>query len=70
MLESLTILKNRLRLSAGQTAYPDNWVAYWVGRFLFFEVEPWVFVLCYSLFGALVLVTFFIGPPRWWRQGS
>ena len=66
----LTILENRLRLSAGQNAYADGWVAHWVGRFLFFEAEPWVFVFGYSLFGALVLVTFLIGPPRWQRQGS
>ena len=63
----LTILENRLRLSAGQAAYPDSWIAYWVGRCLFFEAEPWVFVLGYSVFGALVGVTFLIGPPRWRR---
>jgi hypothetical protein len=31
---------------------------------LFFDAEPWVFTVCYTLFGLAVLATFVLAPPR------
>ncbi len=60
----LTIWENQLRRSAGETEYPGAFVAYWVSDVLFYQAEPWVFTLCYSLFGATVVAAFIFGPPR------
>ncbi len=67
----LTTLENWLRRKAGDATYEGSFVAHWVGEVLFYDdVEPWVFTVCYSVFGALVLVTFIFGPPRWPRRKS
>jgi hypothetical protein len=64
----LTILENSLRRAAGQATYPGAFIGYWAHRLIFFRGEPWMFTLAYSLFGAAVLLTFLLGPPRWpWK---
>lgn len=61
----LTVLENVLRERSGGAAYPGGgFIAYWMHELLFYEAEPWVFTLCYSLFGLTVLACFLIGPPR------
>ncbi len=60
----LTTWEQDLRAKAGQEAYTGDFIATWVHDLLFMEAEPWVFTLCYSIFGALVLLTFVIAPPR------
>ncbi|QDV50750.1 DUF2784 domain-containing protein [Gimesia fumaroli] len=60
----LTTLEKWLREKAGQASYQGDFIATWVHDALFMEAEPWVFTLCYSLFGLLVLITFFFAPPR------
>ncbi|MEX2174097.1 MAG: DUF2784 domain-containing protein [Pirellulaceae bacterium] len=67
----LTTWENRLRELAGQTAYRGGFVANLLHDAMFFEAEPWVFTLCYSLFGLAVLLTFLFAPPRlpeWLRR--
>ena len=64
----LTILENRLRHQAGEATYPGDFMAYWVHELLYYEAQPWVFTLCYTVFGCLVLATFLVGPPRWPRR--
>ena len=60
----LTHVENWLRREAGGSTYPGGMVAYWLNRALFYDAEPWIFTLCYTIFGALVLATFVFGPPR------
>ncbi|MCA9016059.1 MAG: DUF2784 domain-containing protein [Planctomycetaceae bacterium] len=60
----LTTLEKWLRDKAGQASYQGDFIATWVHDALFMTAEPWVFTLCYSLFGLLVLITFFLAPPR------
>lgn len=65
----LTIWESELRLRAGQEAYDDaGLIAHYLHQLLFFEADPWVFTLAYTLFGAAVVATFIIGPPRWPRR--
>jgi hypothetical protein len=64
----LTTWENQLRLRAGEAAYPGSFVAYWLHRLLYYRAEPWVFTICYSVFGALVLATFVFGAPQWPRR--
>ena len=60
----LTTLEKWLRDQAGETSYEGDFIASWVHEALFFEAEPWVFTVCYTLFGLLVLLTFLFAPPR------
>ena len=64
MVCPLTTWEKALRERAGQTTYGGDFVANWVHDLLFFEASPWVFTLCYTLFGLLVLATFVLAPPR------
>ena len=61
----LTMLENHFRIKAGGATYPGGFIAYWVRRVLFYEAEPWVFTLCYTIFVCLVLATFVFNRPRW-----
>lgn len=61
----LTTWENQLRSAAGQATYEGDFIASWVHEMLFFEAEPWVFTVCYTLFGGLVLATLLLVPPRW-----
>lgn len=52
----LTILENFLRGKAGQGGYSETFVGYWLHRILFFNAQPWVFTLIYTVFGGLVFL--------------
>lgn len=64
----LTTLENTLRRRAGEATYRGGFIARWVHELLFFDAEPWVFTLCYTLFGLAVVATLFAAPPR--RPGA
>lgn len=60
----LTILENDLRLRAGQPAYGDRgFIHHWLHDLIFFDAPSWVFTLCYTLFGLLVVGTLYFAPP-------
>ena len=60
----LTTWENELRARAGQAAYGGGFIANLLHDTMFFEAEPWVFTICYSLFGLAVLAALLIAPPR------
>jgi len=60
----LTVWENRLRALGGEEPYAGDFLAHWAHDLLFFQGPPWVFTLCYVLFGLLVLATFVLAPPR------
>jgi hypothetical protein len=64
----LTLWEQELRSAAGQQIYQGDFIAKWVHEALFFQAPPWVFTVCYTVFGGLVLVTLFWIPPRWRRS--
>jgi hypothetical protein len=62
----LTELENALRIRGGQDAYSQaGFIQFWLHRLIFFSAPPWVFTLCYTLFGLLVAATMWFAPPRW-----
>jgi hypothetical protein len=63
----LTVWESRLRKLGGQQEYAADFLGYWAHRLIFVDAPPWAFTLVYSLFGACVLATFVLGPPRWVR---
>lgn len=63
----LTIWENALRAKAGEVGYQDTFISYWLEKLLYYQFSQWVFVLVYTLFGALVLVSWFWVKPRKFR---
>jgi Protein of Unknown function (DUF2784) len=64
----LTLWENQLRQRAGQTPYEGTFIGYWANRLLYYEAEPWVFTLAYTLFALAVLAAFIFCPPG--RRGG
>lgn len=60
----LTLLESGLRRAAGEAGYERGFVATWIGRLLYYEAPPWVFIVVYSLFGLLVWLTWWAYPPH------
>jgi hypothetical protein len=61
----LTVLESTLRDAAGEQSYQGSFVEYWVGRLVYYDAPQWVFIVAYSLFGALVLFTWiWIRPEK------
>jgi polyferredoxin len=46
----------------------SSFVGYWLQRLLFYAAPPWVFVLTYTVFGALVVAVWFRFPPEFGRS--
>ncbi|MBI2992822.1 MAG: DUF2784 domain-containing protein [Gammaproteobacteria bacterium] len=64
----LTTLEMWLRAEARATTYSGSFIEYWLQRLLYYDAPPWVFVLVYSLFGLLVLATWWYFPPTFRRR--
>jgi polyferredoxin len=60
----LTTWENRLRVSAGGAAYGESFVQHWLHQIIFYDFPPVVFTIAYSVFGALVVLTWVMAPPR------
>ena len=60
----LTIWEMQLRAKAGSTVYQGSFIQHWLQSLLYYDFPNWVFVLAYSLFAALVLLSWFIVKPN------
>ncbi|MFN3580160.1 MAG: DUF2784 domain-containing protein, partial [Pseudomonas sp.] len=60
----LTTLEMWLRSQAGADTYGGGFIQYWFQQLLYYDAPEWVFILLYSLFGALVLASWWVFPPR------
>ena len=59
----LTTLEMWLRARAGASTYGGGFIEHWMQRLLYHDAPAWVFVLVYSLFGLLVVASWFYFPP-------
>ena len=59
----LTTLEMWLRVRGGVSTYGGGFIAHWMQRLLYHDAPDWVFVAVYSLFGLLVLASWFYYPP-------
>jgi len=64
MLCPLTAWEMDLRSMAGDTTYSGSFIQYWLQAILYYEAPEWVFTVCYTLFGGLVLASWFIVRPN------
>jgi hypothetical protein len=53
-----------LRGQAGGVQYEGGFIQYWLGRFLYYDAPAWVFVVIYTAFGLLVIITWARFPPQ------
>jgi len=60
----LTSWEMTLRAKAGDATYSGSFIAHWVETLLYHQAPAWVFTVCYTAFGALVLASWFWVRPR------
>ena len=60
----LTIWEQKLRALAGQSTHDQSFIAHWIHVWLYWDLPAWVFVIAYTAFGALVLLSWRWWPPR------
>lgn len=60
----LTTWEMALRERAGDAVYSGSFIANWLERLLYYQAPAWVFVVCYTVFGVLVLASWFWVRPR------
>ena len=56
----LTIWEENLR---GESFYPEGFIAYWIHRLLYYDIDLQVLALIYAAFAAFVIALFFVFPP-------
>lgn len=60
----LTTWEMQLRAKALDTVYGGSFIAHWLSELVYYQAPPWVFVVCYTSFGGLVLLSWYLVPPR------
>jgi hypothetical protein len=60
----LTTWEMALRERAGEVAYPGTFVSHWLEALLYYQAPAWLFTLCYTVFAALVIASWFWVRPR------
>lgn len=60
----LTTLEMALRERAGGSTYGGAFVDHWLQRLLYYEAPPWIFAVCYTVFGLAVLGSWLKFRPR------
>ncbi len=64
----LTTWEMSLRRAAGQSTYDGTFISHWVGQLLYYQAPPWAFIAAYTVFGALVLLSWWLVPPGFRRR--
>ncbi len=59
----LTIWEMALRTKAGATTYSGSFIQHWLQSLLYYSAPEWVFIVVYTLFGSLVLASWFVVRP-------
>ncbi|WP_144394228.1 DUF2784 domain-containing protein [Pleionea sediminis] len=66
----LTIWEMQLRHKAGEVTYNDSFIAHWLHKLLYYQAPDWVFVVIYTLFGLLVVLSWYWVRPVRGKSGS
>ena len=59
----LTTWEMALREKAGDVVYGGTFMSHWLETILYYNAPAWVFVVCYTIFGLLVVVSWFWVRP-------
>lgn len=60
----LTLWEMQLRAKAGDAVYAGSFIAHWLQQLLYYRAPEWVFILLYTLFGALVAASWYWVRPQ------
>jgi hypothetical protein len=58
----LTTLENALRLRAGETAYPGQFIGYWMDKLIFYNFPIWVFTVLYFAVSVTIVAMLWLVP--------
>ena len=64
MICPLTTLEMAFRARAGGPVYGGTFIAHWLQAILYYQSPPWVFAVCYTAFGLLVIAAWIWVRPR------
>ena len=64
----LTMIEIDLRVRAGDTVYSGSFISHWLETILYYQAPSWVFVVTYTVFGAIVVAAWFWVRPRRFRS--
>lgn len=64
MVCPLTTLELWLRSQSQGAVYEGSFIGHWLQRVLYYDAPPWVFTLGYTVFGMIVVATWWRYPPR------
>lgn len=64
MICPLTTVEMWLRSRAGDAVYQGSFISHWLDSILYYQAPAWVFAVCYTAFGALVAVSWYLVRPR------
>jgi hypothetical protein len=60
----LTTWEMALRERAGEVTYPGSFISHWLEAILYYQAPAWVFTVCYTVFAAVVVASWFWVRPR------
>ncbi|TVP90427.1 MAG: DUF2784 domain-containing protein [Pseudomonadaceae bacterium] len=60
----LTTWEMALRDAAGEATYAGSFIQHWLQQLLYYSAPDWVFVLLYTVFGSLVLASWWLVRPN------
>ena len=60
----LTSLEMLLRSKAGDATYAGSFVSHWLEAILYYRAPAWVFALSYTVFAAIVVLSWVWVRPR------
>ena len=64
----LTEWESMARIAAGGEAYSVSFIRYWLHELLYYDLEPWVFAVAYTVLALLAAVAWLLVPPQIRRE--
>ena len=59
----LTSIEMTLRARAGEITYTGSFISHWLEAILYYQAPPWVFIIAYTIFGLVVVLSWFLIAP-------
>jgi len=70
MICPLTTWEMHLRAKAGKSIYDGSFITHWLDQLLYYQAPSWVFIACYTVFGGLVVFSWFVVRPNSFSTGD
>ena len=69
----LTVIEMNFRTRAGDVVYNGTFISHWLQELLYYDAPDWIFKVCYTAFGMLVIISWILirpGPLRKQQRGN